>query len=401
MVKINPEDLNKGEIYEIKNKINGKKYIGQAQKYVSKNNNTWGTEGRFKSHIREAFSKEKDHCVILNAAIRKYGPKNFEVRKVCDCLISEMDDLEDKYIEEFKTYTPHGYNIIRKKKGHRPNRAKHTFLDHSEETKEKISKGQLGNRRKGKVRASGLPKYICYVKKKGEVVGYVVNQYPIGITEKKYITKAFTCGSLENCYMKALLFLDELEEKYAYIYDEIKKNKKEVQKKSAKEKFEEKCKKGLPSNIYPLIKDTKLLGYSVRGLKYHKDKSTIPAKKFTDKTNRWNLDNAKKYIETVNKINKNKIEVSDWDNLHIGVRNKISLKNEILPEYINYRKSSNPQNRGEIVGYAVNGYKIKLDDGTIKKFYKSFCDKRESMEVKFKKAVDCLNEIKKKYPSIE
>lgn len=36
------EDLDKGEIYLIKNTINNKKYVGKAAKYVSQNNNKWG-----------------------------------------------------------------------------------------------------------------------------------------------------------------------------------------------------------------------------------------------------------------------------------------------------------------------------------------------------------------------
>jgi len=103
-------DLDKGEIYLLKNTKTGKCYVGQAKKYVSQNKNTWGTMGRWKSHIREAESGN-NHCVYLDYAINKYGPEAFEVTKLCDCLLTEMDELEKKYIEEYNTVAPNGYNI--------------------------------------------------------------------------------------------------------------------------------------------------------------------------------------------------------------------------------------------------------------------------------------------------
>jgi len=104
------KDLDKGEIYLLKNKHTGECYVGQAKKYMSTNHWRWGTIGRWKSHIREAMSG-KDHCVYLNNAIRKYGPENFEVTTICDCLLTEMDDLERHYIKEYNSMVPNGYNI--------------------------------------------------------------------------------------------------------------------------------------------------------------------------------------------------------------------------------------------------------------------------------------------------
>lgn len=65
------EDLDKGGIYLIRNKFNGKSYVGQARKYISANNNCWGTEGLWKPHLRKAFSYNVvNHCFLLNNAIR-------------------------------------------------------------------------------------------------------------------------------------------------------------------------------------------------------------------------------------------------------------------------------------------------------------------------------------------
>jgi hypothetical protein len=104
------EDLTKGEIYLITNIANGKCYVGQAKKYVSRNKDRWGTEGRWKSHIREAMSMA-GHCVYLDNAIRAYGPDSFDVKVICDCNIEEMNEIETRYIHKYNTLAPNGYNI--------------------------------------------------------------------------------------------------------------------------------------------------------------------------------------------------------------------------------------------------------------------------------------------------
>ena len=106
--------LNYGEIYCITNLNNNKKYIGQAVKIMGTNKQKWGTQGRWASHIREAINNKTDHCRLLNQAIRKYGVDNFKVEKLCDCLISELDDMEKKYIIEYNTMSSNnmGYNLI-------------------------------------------------------------------------------------------------------------------------------------------------------------------------------------------------------------------------------------------------------------------------------------------------
>jgi len=82
-----------GEIYKITNKTSGKSYIGQAKKYIGKYDTPWGTDGRWKSHVKEAISSRKDHCTLLNNAIRKYSADDFIVTKICDC--SDKNDMEE------------------------------------------------------------------------------------------------------------------------------------------------------------------------------------------------------------------------------------------------------------------------------------------------------------------
>ena len=74
-----------GEIYKLTSKTSGKSYIGQAKKYIGKDDTPQGTQKRWKSHIKEAISSGKDHYVLLNNAIRKYGRDDFIVIKLCDC----------------------------------------------------------------------------------------------------------------------------------------------------------------------------------------------------------------------------------------------------------------------------------------------------------------------------
>lgn len=104
-------DLEKGEIYLARNKVNGKCYIGQAHKYVSSELKRWGMNGRWQSHIREALSHKNDHCLLLNQAIRKYGINSFELILLCECDIDDMNMNEIQYIQEYKSLVPYGYNL--------------------------------------------------------------------------------------------------------------------------------------------------------------------------------------------------------------------------------------------------------------------------------------------------
>ena len=101
-----------GEIYIIKNKINGNAYIGQALLKVGKSRSIWGAKGRFRSHIREAFGSMDDHCLYLNNALRKYGVDNFSVEVLEQCkTIEEMNDVECNLIKKYNTLAPNGYNL--------------------------------------------------------------------------------------------------------------------------------------------------------------------------------------------------------------------------------------------------------------------------------------------------
>lgn len=89
-----------GYIYEIVNKLTGKKYIGQSrQDDINK---------RWKEHCRNI---NTDYCPYLYSAFRKYGIDNFKFRLICICFDEACDDMEKYYISKYNSLSPNGYNL--------------------------------------------------------------------------------------------------------------------------------------------------------------------------------------------------------------------------------------------------------------------------------------------------
>ena len=86
-----------GYIYKIKNKIDSKTYIGQT---------TQDLESRWKAHL-----EKRNNCRYLKYALKKYGVDNFEFKLVCITFDNQLDDMEIKYIEQYNSLAPNGYNI--------------------------------------------------------------------------------------------------------------------------------------------------------------------------------------------------------------------------------------------------------------------------------------------------
>lgn len=83
-------------IYMITNKINNKKYIGQSI--------------NIKRRKSEHFSKKCD--MVISHSIFKYGKENFDFKILEECEESQLDELEIKYITEYKsTNREFGYNV--------------------------------------------------------------------------------------------------------------------------------------------------------------------------------------------------------------------------------------------------------------------------------------------------
>lgn len=88
-----------GIIYLIRNKVNGKVYVGQTIQ---------GFKGRYRTELYKATHNEH-----LKKSIKKYGMENFEIIERFDVAYSkdELDLLEKKYIKEFNsTDSKFGYN---------------------------------------------------------------------------------------------------------------------------------------------------------------------------------------------------------------------------------------------------------------------------------------------------
>jgi group I intron endonuclease len=106
----------RGHIYVICNKVNNKKYVGQAVTH-RKNKGKYrpfGFEGRFRDHISEALcNTKKKQCRYLNNAIRLHGKDVFEVSLILECERDELDMYEQQYIEQLCTMYPNGYNLTK------------------------------------------------------------------------------------------------------------------------------------------------------------------------------------------------------------------------------------------------------------------------------------------------
>lgn len=123
----------RGQIYLIRNLINGKGYVGQT---------TVGVAKRFAKHVENA---RAGIDFALYRAMRKYGVDCFTVVEVAACEPTLLDDLEKHYVKFYGTSADngHGYNMTgggdsaRRPKGSR----------NSEESKAKNSATHKGMKR--------------------------------------------------------------------------------------------------------------------------------------------------------------------------------------------------------------------------------------------------------------
>lgn len=178
--------LDYGEIYLIT--IGKKQYVGQCQMYIGNDHRKHGTMGRWKQHVRVAFSKDgKKHYVYFHSAIIKYGPENCKVDVLLQCKKEELDVWEIDMIKLFDTLSPNGFNLTTggktykysedhinflsdiKKGGKNPNYGK----EMSQEQKNKISKTKLFVRKTN----FDLPIYIYHYRNSNKE-GYVIKNHP-------------------------------------------------------------------------------------------------------------------------------------------------------------------------------------------------------------------------------
>ena len=115
IMKLSEADKIYSQIYVITCTKTNKQYVGQANSH-RKNNDKYrfhGYMGRFNDHISEALANTRitGGSRYLNNVIRKYGKEHFEVKLITNCIIDEADMLEKKYIAEYETLSPKGYNL--------------------------------------------------------------------------------------------------------------------------------------------------------------------------------------------------------------------------------------------------------------------------------------------------
>lgn len=84
-------------IYLIKNKINGKCYVGQSI----------DIQERWRRHKQDAYKEN----YLLYRAMRKHGMENFSFEIIEECSIEILDERELFYMISLKALIPDGYNV--------------------------------------------------------------------------------------------------------------------------------------------------------------------------------------------------------------------------------------------------------------------------------------------------
>lgn len=110
-----------GIIYEYRNNLNGKVYIGQSSDFISR------------KRCHRWLSKNKPEGYI-HRAMRKYGEENFTISIVERCEVDKLDEREIYWINEKNSMAPNGYNLSTG--GSRP--------EMTEEVRQKISNARKG-----------------------------------------------------------------------------------------------------------------------------------------------------------------------------------------------------------------------------------------------------------------
>lgn len=387
-------DINKGDIYIVTCTVTNKSYVGQAQKYITKNKQKWGYEKRWLRHIYEAETNKKGKNQLIHQMIREHGKDAFELKLITESDLKDLDKLEKHYIQEYNTIEPNGYNMTSGGKGETTHsdlaneKKKIRRKEFTEEAKLNMSNGQLGKRYEVLRRNTDngdLPKYIGKLMRNGKHVGYRV-RFNNGIDKKTIVEKKFQNEkNLEKCLENAIEHVKELQDMYD---KERKKHDMSIANKLiVLDIIDKNIEPDLPKYVYPVLVDKNINGYFVFGLR-DCDGSEIPRRDFTSHQNTHNLNNCVKFIELVHKMNKFGNIPEDWMTVDIPRREKsYDLPNHIRETYY----------KGVHSGYRVE-YFIKYDENK-KQVVESKCftSKKFSMEEKLNLATEYLEEIKKKH----
>lgn len=111
--------MDKCGIYLIRNKINGKVYIGQSI--------------NIERRIGDHFSRRSG--TDLHKDIQQYGKDNFEIEVLEECKVEDLNKRERFYIEKYESFGEKGYNL---------NTGGNSNPNFTEERKQNISKACKG-----------------------------------------------------------------------------------------------------------------------------------------------------------------------------------------------------------------------------------------------------------------
>ena len=119
-----------GYIYELRNNINGKSYVGQ----------TIDIQKRLWKHKSIAKTKNYKNTNKFYTDLDLFGINNFTLIILESCDANLLDEKERYWIKKLNTIEPNGYNIL--VGGHKLYKTENPFYGkhHTNETKEKISK---------------------------------------------------------------------------------------------------------------------------------------------------------------------------------------------------------------------------------------------------------------------
>ena len=86
--------------------IYGIKYDGKIV-YVGRHNTPNYLE-RWKQHIKQS---KRNASSLLHKKIVEYGVERFSIEKICECDTKDVGSAEIRYIQEYNTLMPTGYNM--------------------------------------------------------------------------------------------------------------------------------------------------------------------------------------------------------------------------------------------------------------------------------------------------
>jgi hypothetical protein len=363
--------MSDGYIYLIKCKAEEKSYVGQTVDYPNSTMND-AVKLRLLNHF--STSRHNRGCRLLSNSIKKHGEENFDISCIATVSIDELDDSESYFVKKYNTLSPNGYNLTTGgKKG----------TEYCQETKDLISKSQLGNKRKG-VRTheedNDLPSHIVRTRNEdGTTKGFAVNAISVGINKREYgDRKKFESSvlSADEKLLLAKIFLIDDQEKFK---DNIKKNK---EKREGKGDFEpEDIDFELPDDIEEIYnEDNKLIGYAIKN----------DTKRFTKYKNPKQCDNLRDAL-----IRKHMIEINERNNSYIPEidpgeeKDTTERDGVILHNHIFHVKDTN----GNKTGFYLR-YIFKCPDGSTETIRKKFCEKKEHPDAKYKKCKAYLDKLK-------